>query len=67
MQRDQATYRSDIAACEQWIARYFNPNDPLTRSMEHDLKELSSMPVSLENANLNDSLGVLHSMNTMVH
>jgi hypothetical protein len=30
--------------------------------MTQDLKELSAMPVALQNANLNDSLGVLHAM-----
>lgn len=62
LQRDESTYKVDIAACRAWVARYFNPNDELTRSMEHDLDELAAMPVSLQNANLNDSLGVLHSL-----
>jgi uroporphyrin-3 C-methyltransferase len=62
LQRDEATYRTDIAASRQWIGQYFNRNDELTRSMLQDLKELEAMPVSLQNANLNDSLGVLHSL-----
>lgn len=67
LQRDEATYRSDIAACRQWISQYFNRNDELTRSMLKDLKELEAMPVSLQNANLNDSLSVLHSLAATVH
>ena len=67
LQRDEATYRSDIAACRQWIGQYFNRNDELTRSMLKDLKELEAMPVSLQNANLNDSLSVLHSLAATVH
>ncbi|HEX8980529.1 MAG TPA: uroporphyrinogen-III C-methyltransferase [Parasulfuritortus sp.] len=62
LQRDEATYRADIAACRQWIGQYFNRSDALTLSMLQDLKELEAMPVSLQNANLNDSLGVLHSL-----
>jgi uroporphyrin-3 C-methyltransferase len=62
LQRDEATFRSDIAACRQWLTQYFNQNDELTSGMTQDLKELSAMPVALQNANLNDSLGVLHAM-----
>lgn len=67
LQRDEATFRSDIAACRQWISQYFNQNDELTRGMLQDLKEMSAMPVALQNANLNDSLGVLHAMAGAVH
>ncbi len=62
LQRDESTFRSDIASSRQWIGQYFNQNDELTRGVLQDLKELSAMPVALQNANLNDSLGVLHAM-----
>jgi uroporphyrin-3 C-methyltransferase len=67
LQRDQVTFRSDIAACRKWISEYFNQNDELTRSMLEDLKELAAMPVAPQNANLNDSLGVLHELARTVH
>jgi uroporphyrin-3 C-methyltransferase len=61
LQRDEATFRADIAASQQWITEYFNRNDALTKSMLADLKELSTMPVALQNVNL-ESLRVLHAM-----
>ncbi len=62
LQRDEVTFRADIAASRQWLDQYFNRNDGLTRGVAQDLKELATMPVALQNANLNDSLGVLRSM-----
>jgi len=66
LQRDEATFRSDIAACQKWITEYFNQNDELTRSMLQDLKELSVMPVALQDVNL-ESLSVLHAMVGATH
>jgi uroporphyrin-3 C-methyltransferase len=67
LQRDEAIFRSDISDSSQWIEEYFNRNDELTRSMLRDLKDLSTMPVALQDANLNDSLSVLHSQTGTTH
>ena len=66
LQHDETTYRSDIAACSRWIKLYFNRDDALTRTVLHDLKELAAMPVSLQNANLDDSLNALHALTRTV-
>lgn len=62
LQRDEATFRADIAAAREWIARYFRRSDAVSQTMDKDLKAMAAMPVALQNADLRDSLKVLRSL-----
>lgn len=62
LQRDEATYRADIAAARQWIERYFRRSDPLSIAVTKDLKAMEAMPVALQNADLRESLRLLRTL-----
>ncbi|TCJ11950.1 hypothetical protein EZJ19_13370 [Parasulfuritortus cantonensis] len=62
LQRDEATFHADMSAARQWLARYFRRSDPVSVAMDKDLKALETMPVALQNANLDESLKVLRSL-----
>jgi len=62
LQRDEATFRRDLAEARRWIGQYFKRDDPLTQSMQHDLQTLEAMPVELKDAELKESLSVLRRM-----
>ena len=59
LSRDEATYRADLAAAKEWVARYFSPHDPLTQPMLDGLEELRAQPIRLEEADIGESLKVL--------
>lgn len=62
LQRDEATYRSDMAAARQWLERYFNRQDALSQAMAKDMKTLEAMPIALADAGIGESLRVLRSL-----
>lgn len=62
LQRDEATFRRDLAEARQWIEHYFKRDDPLTQSMLQDLEALAAMPVELKDAEIKESLSVLRRM-----
>ncbi len=62
LQRDETTFRRDLAEARRWIGEYFKRDDPLTQSMLHDLQALEAMPVELKDAEIKESLGVLRRM-----
>ncbi|MDD5365866.1 MAG: uroporphyrinogen-III C-methyltransferase [Gallionellaceae bacterium] len=62
LQRDEATFRADIAAAQAWVERYFRRSDALSVAMVKDLKAMAGMPVALQNADLRESLKVLRSL-----
>lgn len=62
LNRDEATFRSDLAAARVWVERYFSAQDPLTRSMLASLEDLARLPVAQQEADLVDSLRALRGM-----
>jgi uroporphyrin-3 C-methyltransferase len=62
LQRDEATFRADIAAARQWLERYFRRTDATSVAVQKDLKALAAMPVALQNADLRESLAVLRGL-----
>lgn len=62
LQRDEATFRADIAAARRWQEHYFRRSDPLSVAMNRDLKALEDMPIALKGADLRDSLQVLRDL-----
>lgn len=62
LQRDEATFRADMAAARQWVERYFRRGDELSGAFVKDLQAMEAMPVALQNADLRESLKVLRSL-----
>jgi uroporphyrin-3 C-methyltransferase len=58
-QRDQATYRADLAAARDWVTRYFDRDDPIAKSMWESLGNLMEAPVSQGEGDIRDSLKAL--------
>lgn len=62
LQRDEATYRGDVAAARLWVEQHFNRQDALTLAMVQDMKVLEAMPVALREANIGESLRALRTL-----
>lgn len=62
LNRDEATYKTDLGMAQAWVARYFNTQDALTQSVLASLKELATLPVAEQEADLTESLKALRSM-----
>lgn len=58
-QRDQTTFRADLAAARDWVTRYFDRADPLAKSMLGSLNDLMAAPVSQGEADIRESLKAL--------
>jgi len=56
LQRDEATFRDDIAAARDWTADHFNRRDEATRAVLASLDEMRKVPVMLKDAEINASL-----------
>ena len=56
LQRDESTFRDDLAAALDWTSRYFNPRDAATVAVLASLNELRKLPVQLKDAEIEASL-----------
>jgi uroporphyrin-3 C-methyltransferase len=56
LQRDEATFRDDIAAARDWTAHYFNRQDAATRAVLDSLDAMRNLPVVLKDAEIGASL-----------
>lgn len=59
LQRDEASFRSDISAARDWVKRYFNHQDEVSRSFIGSLEELLGTPVALKDAQISASMQAL--------
>lgn len=62
LNRDEATYRNDLALAQAWVARHFSAQDALTQSMLESLRELATLSVAQQEADLTESLKALRGM-----
>lgn len=56
LQRDEATFRSDLGAARGWVDRYFNRHDPATQAFLASLGDLMQAPVALKDTQIKASL-----------
>jgi uroporphyrin-3 C-methyltransferase len=56
LQRDETTFRADLAAARAWVDRYFNHHDPATQAFLASLGDLLQAPVALKDAQIKASL-----------
>jgi uroporphyrin-3 C-methyltransferase len=57
--RDQATFRGDLKAAQEWITRYFDPRDKTVSVALSSLAALQKSDVSIELPDLSATLGAL--------
>lgn len=62
LQRDEATWKADLAAAEAWVRQYFNRNDPATSAMLDSLRQLAAAPLAMDRADASASLKALAAM-----
>jgi uncharacterized protein HemX len=56
LQRDEASFRADIAAARDWSNRYFSHQDEASKSFVANLEALLRVPVALKDAQIAASL-----------
>jgi uroporphyrin-3 C-methyltransferase len=61
LERDQVRFRADMAAAEDWLARYFDPRSKQVASSATLLKQLASSGIVLEMPDISDSLAAVRS------
>lgn len=61
LQHDEATYRADLSAAEQWIKDYFDAREAATRSALSTIKQLSASSVVIQMPDIGESLDLVSS------
>jgi len=59
LQRDEASFRGDVAAALKWLQQYFSHQDPTVRAMRESLLALEKAPVALKDADVSESIKAL--------
>lgn len=59
---DQATFRSELNAAQDWLARYFDGDDKAVRAELASLRQMSAADLNVELPNLNDSQAALRAL-----
>jgi uroporphyrin-III C-methyltransferase len=59
LQRDESSFRGDLAAAEKWLSTYFTERDSLTQTMQGNLRSLATLPVAHKDIDIGESLKVL--------
>jgi uroporphyrin-3 C-methyltransferase len=62
LQRDETTFRADIAAAREWVERYFRLSDELSAGVIKELDAMAAMPVALQHADLRESLKLVRTL-----
>jgi uroporphyrin-3 C-methyltransferase len=61
LQRDESSFRADISTARDWVNRYFNRQDEVSKSFSGSLEELLRTPVALKDAQISTSLQAVRS------
>ncbi len=59
--RNETTFRDDLSAAQETIARYFDLGAPSTRTVLRLLKQMQSSDLTIDMTNLSDSLSAIRS------
>lgn len=62
LQRDETSFRGDLAAADKWLATYFSGRDPLGLSMREQLGALAKLPVAQQAIEVRESLKALRTL-----
>lgn len=64
LSRDQASFRSELKAAQESLAKYFVADDKAVRAAVASLQQMASAPVSLDLPSLNDTQSALRNVRT---
>ena len=56
LQHDQASYKADLGAAQQWMRQYFNSEDRATRAALGSLHQLAESPITIQVPEISASL-----------
>ncbi|MBK6743892.1 MAG: uroporphyrinogen-III C-methyltransferase [Hydrogenophilales bacterium] len=59
LQRDETSFRGDLAAAEKWLTTYFNTHDALSQTLQGNLRTLATLPVAHKDMDIQLSLKAL--------
>jgi len=59
LQHDEATYRADVKAAQEWVRQYFNSQDRATRGVLTTLHQLSQSAVTIQVPDISASLAAV--------
>lgn len=59
LQHDEATYRTDLAAAEQWLNSHFDQREPVTKSALRTIAQLSASDISIQLPDISESLALV--------
>lgn len=62
LQRDETSFRGDLAAADKWLSTYFSARDPLGLSMREQLGALAKLPVAQQAIEVRESLKALRAL-----
>ncbi|MGQ9686146.1 MAG: uroporphyrinogen-III C-methyltransferase [Thiobacillaceae bacterium] len=62
LNRDEDSFRNDLAIAQDWVERHFNRQDDLTKSMLASLRELAALSVAQQEVDLTDSIKALRGL-----
>lgn len=60
--RDAWTFRNELRAAQDWLARYFDGQDKAVQTTIANLRQLTAAEINIELPNLNDSLAALRGL-----
>lgn len=64
LSRDQWTFKNELAAAENWLARYFNQHAKSVQAADSSLRQLAATEIVVELPNLHASLAALQTLKT---
>lgn len=56
LQHDEATYKADLRAAQDWVSKYFDRDAKATKAVLSTLKQLAESPVSIQLPDISDTL-----------
>lgn len=59
LQRDEATYRADLQAAEQWLTGHFDTREAATQNALATIKQLSASNIVIQIPDISESLGLI--------
>ncbi|MEZ0317224.1 MAG: uroporphyrinogen-III C-methyltransferase, partial [Methylophilaceae bacterium] len=59
LQHDEATYRADLTATEEWLKGHFDLREETTRNALHVIKELSDSAIVIQMPDISESLSLV--------
>jgi len=59
LQHDEQSYKADLMAAQEWLARYFDTNAKPARAAKNLLRQLAESPVSIQLPDISESLAAV--------